>query len=168
MIIGIDAGSTHLKTGIYSLKGDLLSIKHFRVPVYHSKPGYSEYKPEEIFCQMCRHLQEQLADSYHPAAIGISSFGESFVPMGADGSPLSDMIAWFDMRGEELINSLAEKSGTAFLYHLTGQYPSGKYSREKRSFREIRPGYYTEPHGNGGSSNRYAGRDHSKPYPWGN
>lgn len=131
VIIGIDAGSTHLKTGIYSLKGDLLSIKHFRVPVYHSKPGYSEYKPEEIFCQMCRHLQEQLADSYHPAAIGISSFGESFVPMGADGSPLSDMIAWFDMRGEELINSLAEKSGTAFLYHLTGQYPSGKYALAK-------------------------------------
>lgn len=131
VIIGIDAGSTHLKTGIYSLKGDLLSIKHFRVPVYHSKPGYSEYKPEEIFCQMCRHLQQQLADSYYPAAIGISSFGESFVPISANGSSLSDMIAWFDMRGEELINSFAEKSGAAFLYQLTGQYPGGKYALAK-------------------------------------
>lgn len=131
VLIGIDAGSTHLKTAIYSLSGKCLDIIHTRVNVYHSQPDFSEFHPEEIFAALCRNLNTLLANRYTPTAVGISSFGESIVPVDKNGAVLDSMIAWFDMRGQALIDSFAQHFGPEALFSLTGQYASGKFTLAK-------------------------------------
>lgn len=131
VLIGIDAGSTHLKAALYTLKGELIAIKHSRVMTYHSQPSFSEYDAEEIFTQLCSSFRALLTPEYKPVAVGISSFGESVVPVDSNGNALDRAIAWYDMRGQDLIAGFAEKYGVSRLHTLTGQLPSGKFTLSK-------------------------------------
>lgn len=131
ILIGIDAGSTHLKAALYELNGKKIDIRHRRVKVCHPIPEYSEYDTEEIYSQLCSCLNELLTPQYIPVAIGISSFGESIVPVDTHGNPLDRMIAWYDMRGQNKISALAKQYGYTNLYSLTGQSPSGKFTLAK-------------------------------------
>ena len=132
VLIGIDAGSTHLKAGIFDLSCNLIEIHHQRVHVYHSTPGCSEFDAEEIFLDLSIILKKVMSSGkYNPLAIGISSFGEAVVPIRADGSVLSRMITWYDMRGQNDILNFAELLGIENLYRKTGQYASGKFTLSK-------------------------------------
>lgn len=140
VLIGIDAGSTHLKTALYTLQGELISIRHSRVNVYHPIPEFSTFRPQEIFHQLCLSLQEQLSDTYFPVAVGISSFGESIVAVDSNGNPLDDMIAWFDMRGEKYIQDFTSKQDILSLFSTSGQVPSGKFTLAKLLWlKELKP-----------------------------
>ncbi len=131
VFIGIDAGSTHLKAAVYSTEGTMLDIRRCRVNVYQDATGGAVYDAEEIFSQLCRCLRELLRPELRPAAVGISSFGESVVPVDASGKALAKMIAWYDMRGEELIQTFARRFGKSRLSSITGQIPSGKFTLAK-------------------------------------
>lgn len=132
VIIGIDAGSTHLKVGFHDLSGQLLAIRHHKVQVLHSLPEFSEFDADDIFHHLADMLREVMeTNDYNPVAIGISSFGESVVPITKDGTVLDPMIAWYDMRGENDILSFASEYGIKELYKKTGQYASGKFTLAK-------------------------------------
>lgn len=147
ILIGIDAGSTHLKTALYHLDGKRIDVRRRRVRVFHSGPGYSEYDAKEIFSQLCSCLAELRIQEYEPIAIGISSFGESIVPVDEHGTPLDRMIAWYDMRGQALIDTLSQRYGPAKLYSLTGQFPSGKFTLAKLLWlKEHNPGLLRRTH----------------------
>lgn len=131
VLIGIDAGSTHLKAALYNLKGELVDIRHSRILTYHSEPSFSEYDGEEVFSQLCAILKELLTPEYIPVAVGISSFGESVVPVDSEGNTLDRAIAWYDMRGQDSIDKFSDRFGLSRLYAITGQFPSGKFTLAK-------------------------------------
>lgn len=131
VFIGIDAGSTHLKTALYSCEGTLIDIRRCRVHVYQETPEGASYDAEEIFSQLCQCLRDLLRPDLIPAAVGISSFGESIVPIDSSGKALTKMIAWYDMRAQRQIHDFACRFGYDRLYSITGQSPSGKFTLAK-------------------------------------
>lgn len=132
VIIGIDAGSTHLKVGFHNLTGKLLEIRHHKIQVFHSLPEFSEFHPEDIFDHLANILKDVMeTNDYDPIAISISSFGESVVLLSENGSVLDPMIAWYDMRGQHEILKFASEYGIKELYKKTGQYASGKFTLAK-------------------------------------
>ena len=148
VIIGIDAGSTHLKIGFHDLSGQLLEIRHHKIQVLHSLPEFSEFDAEDIFNHLSHILKEVMETSnYDPVAIGISSFGESIVLISKKGKVLDPMIAWYDMRGENDILRFAAEYGIKELYKKTGQYASGKFTLAKLLWlKEKKPFLLSETH----------------------
>lgn len=147
IVIGIDAGSTHLKVGIYTLSGKLITLRHKHVQIYHSRSEYSEYDADEIFLQLCECLKELLLPEYIPVAVGISSFGESVVPVDSQGRVMDKVIAWYDMRGQKLMEEISHHFETLELFHMTGQFPSGKFTLSKLLWmKENKPGLLKNAH----------------------
>ena len=73
------------------------------------------------------------AAALHPdiGAIGVTSFGEAAVPVGADGEPLAPCILYTDPRGLEECAELSERLGERHIMEITGLKPHPMYTLPK-------------------------------------
>ena len=93
--LGIDIGGTGCKCAAFRDTGVQLALSYREYP---AKPGQVNLDPlvlrDSVFA-VIRDCAEKLPDAREVAAITVSSFGESFVPLAADGTPLSDIVLYF-------------------------------------------------------------------------
>lgn len=134
--IGIDAGTTNIKTAVFDDKGHKTTIISDRTPTEKVQVGstYSyEYNTEKIFDIICSQLRRICRDTQIKdiRAIGISSMAESGIPMDEYDRPLSYAIAWFDTRSDKQASELSEKLGDKHLFHITGHFSSYKFGITK-------------------------------------
>lgn len=105
-LLGLDIGTTGCKAIIYSDAGELLGAEYLEYSII-AGDGTFEIDPNLVWQSVCAVLRGAVGKAgVRVDAIGISSFGESAVPIGRDGSVLANAILYTDPRGGEECKAL--------------------------------------------------------------
>ena len=138
--LGIDIGGTGCKCVAFSDEGEQLALSYEEYPLAAGTVNL----PPEILCQSVFHViracADKLADKEDIAAITVSSFGESFVPLDADGNPLDDIRMYFGHSESTAFNALVERVGKERFMDICRILPDSSYSLAKMLYtNEIAP-----------------------------
>ncbi len=134
--IGIDAGTTNIKTTAFDENGKRIALISERTPTEKVTLGDShcyEFNAEKIFDIILSELRKisELAHGYQIRGISVSSMAESGIPVDKDFHPLSFAIAWYDTRSEQQAAALSRMAGDRRLYEITGHFSSYKFGITK-------------------------------------
>jgi len=129
--LGIDIGGTGCKCAAFRDTGVQLALSYREYP---AKPGQVNLDPlvlrDSVFA-VIRDCAEKLPDAREVAAITVSSFGESFVPLAADGTPLSDIVLYFANSESGEFDRLVSAVGAERFMRITCVLPDASYSLAK-------------------------------------
>jgi len=111
LLLGIDAGTTSVKSGLFNADGQCLAVARQEYQLSTPHANWAELDPE-IYWQACvsttqKVLQQTGANDV--AAVSVSSQGETMVALDAKGKPVYPAIVWLDNRAEREAAFLAEK-----------------------------------------------------------
>ena len=128
-LLGLDIGTTGCKANIFN---DFIFKKTF----YKSYPSIRNEKEAIIDIDKLREsifdiIQESLEEFPYIEAIGITSFGESFVLLDKDDNVLFDCMLLGDPRGLVECSELEKDFGNDYLKRVTGQYANPTLSFSK-------------------------------------
>jgi len=132
-LLSFDIGSSHCKGVLFSEKGEILAQGAQAYAPEFPKPHFAEMNPEVFWTAVCtvsRMLAAQSADD-PVRAIGLSSHGETFVPLGSNGEPLCPAILNIDNRASSEAAWIADRFGRARVFRTTGQIVSPIYTLTK-------------------------------------
>jgi len=104
ILIGIDIGSSNVKTVLFNSDCELLAIETQEYPTLMPKPGWTEYNANDWWECVINTLNKCFIKTQinlnRIAAIAFSSLGACPVPMDADGNVLYNCIPWSDQRAQ--------------------------------------------------------------------
>lgn len=138
-LAGLDIGSTGCKVAVYADTGEYLGKVYQDYPVQRVN---SEHEADaSAIWQAVRTLLARAAEEYPGiGGVGVTSFGESFVLLDEDDTPLLPVMLYTDPRGAEECQKLSEGLGTENIIRKTGVAPAPMYSLPKLMWvKENRP-----------------------------
>lgn len=126
---GLDVGTTGCKLSIYNDKGIFMcnSYKEYEVNRHN---GEHEIDASVIFDSVCSVIRD-CASEYEIAAIGVTTFGETFAALDENDKILLPSMLYTDPRGEEECRILCENCGEERLTYTSGVKPHRMYSLPK-------------------------------------
>ncbi|MCL2118670.1 MAG: FGGY family carbohydrate kinase [Planctomycetaceae bacterium] len=104
LLLGIDLGSTSIKTILYDLDGQVAARASRPMQRFHPNPEHPEWTvwdPDELWSQTataCRDIVSQIADPAAIKGIATTGMGMDGLPMGEHGERLYPLISWHDPR----------------------------------------------------------------------
>jgi xylulokinase len=105
LLIGIDLGSSNVKTLLVDDQGRTLGIETEEYPTLFPKPGWIEYDPNDwwnaVKGTLRRLFARTKADPQRVAGIGVSGLGCCAVPMDEQGNLLYNALPWSDLRAQK-------------------------------------------------------------------
>jgi xylulokinase len=127
---GLDVGSTGSKITIFSEDGIMLH------QAYHSYPVSRELDTHEInAADIWEAVRTLIADAVKVTpnlhAVGIATFGESFVLLDKDDKILLPTMMYTDPRGAEEAEELVDRFGILMMQNITGVNPHSMYGLPK-------------------------------------
>lgn len=129
-IAGLDIGSTGSKITVFSEDGQLLHQAYRNYPVSRELNAHEIHAGDiwEAVCDLLSGAAEQI-----PAlqAVGISTFGESFVLLDENEQILLPTMMYTDPRGGSEANELVEHFGMLTMQSITGVNPHAMYGLPK-------------------------------------
>lgn len=100
--LGIDVGTSSIKTGLWSADGHLAAKAVRTYPTHRPAPTWAEQDPMDWWRALGETIQEVLHHSELAASqiagIGIDSTGWTFVPVDSAGNTLHNALIWQDRR----------------------------------------------------------------------
>ena len=129
--LGVDIGGTGAKCVAFRDDGEQLALSYVEYP---NPPGKVNLEPEVLSAsvvQVIRDCVDALPDRDAVAAIAVSSFGESFVPVDVQGRALSDIIMYFANSSSSEFDALVEKVGAEKFMQIARIMPDASYSLSK-------------------------------------
>ncbi len=129
IICGLDVGTTGCKLTSYDEKGNFVCNFYQEYDVRRQN-GEHEIDATVIWEAVCRVIR-QTAQSYPIDAIGVTTFGESFVALDENDVPLLPAMLYTDPRGTEECRKLCERMDEARITHICGVKPHSMYSLPK-------------------------------------
>jgi sugar (pentulose or hexulose) kinase len=125
LFLGVDAGTTAMKAGLFDLDGHALAIASQEYSLETPHPAWVEMNPE-IYWQTCcqavrRVLEQSRAQAKDVRGLAISSQGETLIALDAAGKPTRKAIVWLDNRAAEQSEALRKDFSQAELFEVTGQ-----------------------------------------------
>jgi xylulokinase len=141
LLVGLDLGTSSVKAVVYdSDSGRILSRASRPTPVQHPQDNWSEHDPEALWQAVCACLREVCSELPPVQGIGIASMAEAGVPIGIDGRPLDNAIAWYDRRSEPQTTLIEREFPAGPLFAISGQRVSPSFGLTKLIWlRENRP-----------------------------
>lgn len=130
MIIGgLDVGTTGCKLTAYDNQGNYIfnSYKEYEVS---RQSGEHEIDANVIFDAVCEVIRET-AKNYELSAIGVTTFGETFVILDENDNVLLPSMLYTDQRGDDECKLLCEALGEERLTYISGVKPHQMYSLPK-------------------------------------
>lgn len=129
LIGGLDVGTTGCKLTTYDDKGNFVynSYKEYEVS---RKGGEHEIDAEAIFNAVCAVFADT-AKKYDLSAVGITTFGETFVALDENDNALLPSMLYTDPRGEDECKYLCDALGEDKIIHIAGVKPHQMYSLPK-------------------------------------
>ena len=126
---GLDIGTTGCKVSVYDDKGNFVcnSYREYKVS---RKDGEHEFDAEMIFDAVCEVIKEA-SKTCEISAIGVTSFGESFVALDECDRALFPSMLYTDPRGEDECAALTAALGEKKLIEISGVKPNQMYSLPK-------------------------------------
>lgn len=121
-VLGIDIGTSGCKAGMYNTEGDQLAFADRTYDVMFSGNGGAELDSDEVI-EKCFEVIKECTSQAGPKsvrALSISSQGEAFTSIGADGKTLCNAMVSSDNRAEPSIDNVTAKVDKDKLYRITG------------------------------------------------
>lgn len=103
-LLGIDVGTTGLKSVLYDTNGRILAKASREYPTMHPKPGWAEQSPQ-LWWKLTKAAIHEVLAKVSPSAknniagIGVSALAPLVLPVNKKGEPLRPAIIWMDTRG---------------------------------------------------------------------
>ena len=105
VLIGIDIGSTNIKTVIFDRFLNILANEALEIKILYPNPGWTEYDPSDWWDLLKKTLVKAVGkakiDPKTVCGIGVSSLGCCTVPLDSDGNHTYNAIPWHDHRAEK-------------------------------------------------------------------
>jgi sugar (pentulose or hexulose) kinase len=105
LLVGVDVGTTNLKAVAIRSTGRVEAVARRATVIRRPGPGASEFDLDaldrsliEVLAELAERLRAGGIDPASVAAIGVDSFGESFVGLDGDGRRITPCPTWFDRR----------------------------------------------------------------------
>ena len=130
MIIGgLDVGTTGCKLTAFDHEGNFIynSYKEYEVT---RKNGEHELDASVIFCAVCDVISD-VAKNCSLSAIGVTTFGETFVALDKYNNVLLPSMLYTDPRGEKECTELCEKLSEEKITYISGVKPHQMFSLPK-------------------------------------
>jgi xylulokinase len=120
--MGVDVGTSGCKAVIFNENGQQLAAASCEYDVIFSDDGGAELNSDEVI-EKCFSVIRGSARQVTPGsvrALGISSQGEAFTAIGADGKALCHAMVSSDIRSERYISQWSQNFDEKKLYQITG------------------------------------------------
>ena len=142
-IIGIDVGTTHVKSVIFDERGTEISKSVVGTPSVTDSEGRVMWEPEAIWEAVAEATCDSMAalhagisieddkDDLQIVGVAVASVGESGVPLDRKGQPLYPIIPWFDNRTVPQAQWWVKEVGREQTAEITGLAVKHIYSAQK-------------------------------------
>jgi gluconokinase len=120
--LGIDIGTTSVKTVAFSKEGKLIARESVAYSISHPHPEWSEQNPEEIF-QAFQSTVEKILQKLAPNLPVLCSFSaamHSLIAVDSSGQAISPSIIWADNRAVGFADKIHAENKARILYEHTG------------------------------------------------
>lgn len=120
--MGVDIGTTGCKAVVFDDRGGQLALAYREYPLLSPQPGWAEIDSRQVMERCFEVIREAAAAVPADPVRGlcVSSQGEAFTPVGADGTLLGNGMVSSDGRAAELSRTWSEEFGRRKLYRSTG------------------------------------------------
>jgi len=129
--LGIDIGGTGCKCVAFRDDGEQLASAYCEYPMKPGEVNLNALVLRDSVFAVIHGCVEKLENPRAVAAITVSSFGESFVPVAADGMPLTDIILYFANTESDEFTRLVNQIGRERFMEITCVLPDASYSLAK-------------------------------------
>ena len=129
--LGIDIGGTGCKCVAFRDNGEQVALSYREYPTKPGEINLDALALRESVFFVISDCVRKLEDPKDVAAITVSSFGESFVPVDKDGQPLTDIILYFANTESGAFTDLVNTIGAEKFMRITCVLPDASYSLAK-------------------------------------
>ena len=123
-ILGIDIGTTNVKSVLFALNGSILIQESAEYSTCFPQPGWAEQDAEQWWAATVETIYKITTNlkinQYEIAAIGVSSQAHTVLPLDIKGNPLRNALIWMDRRSEKECDFLRQKIGEVKIKEITG------------------------------------------------
>ncbi len=121
-LLAFDIGSSRCKAALFTAEGKTLAEDVQTYTPEFPEPSYVEMDAEKFWDAICRSARtlKEAAARDPVQALSISSHGESFVAVGADGAAVAPAILNIDARASREAQWLEAEIGRRRLFNITG------------------------------------------------
>lgn len=134
LLMGIDIGTTHIKTAVFDCNGRQEALTVVDNPVFRTNNGLHFYDPVEIQKKVfttIKNTLKQLDGEYEIAGVSVASMAEAGVPVDRHGKCIYHIIPWFDPRTKAQAEWWEKNFEPLKIYEETGLILRPKYSLNK-------------------------------------
>ncbi|MGB9640622.1 MAG: xylulokinase [Anaerolineales bacterium] len=112
LLLGIDAGTTSVKAGLFTPDGECLAIARYEYQLDTPQADRAELNPE-IYWQACcaavnQAIQSAAISPQQIIALSVSSQGETIITLDRFGKPIYPALIWLDNRAVKEAEKLAQ------------------------------------------------------------
>ena len=124
LLLAVDLGTTAIKVALFDAEGTLLALANHEYRLITPSDGVVELPGPVYWETTVRGIHDVLAETaVEPgriAGVGISSQGETFVPLDADGQELRNAIVWLDARASDEAGEIGAAFPIEECHRITG------------------------------------------------
>lgn len=124
-VIGIDLGTSAIKTLVLSASGEIRGISEQSVDLEYPQPDWCEMDPEKYWLAVCSSLTEAIRQSgvskESIKGISFSSQAETLIVVDYAGNPLRKGIVWLDNRSKKEATEIEQNFGRDLINKISGQ-----------------------------------------------
>jgi len=142
LFIGLDCSTSACKAIVWDCRGAAIGTGVQPLSVITPRPTWHEQPAEEWRTAACKAIRQAVSgvDGRRLKALSIAHQRETFVPVDAEGRPLSNGILWMDERARGLLPGLEASFGGREFHRLTGKQLSVNLTIAKIAWiREFQP-----------------------------
>jgi xylulokinase len=146
LLMGIDVGTTRVKTLLFDLSGNVVGQAGRNVTLLRPREGWAEQDAEELWQAVvvtaCEAVAQAGADA-RVLGLSLSTQTGTLVPVDAEGHPLRTAFNWMDRRGVQVIEGLHQILDADEIHRLCGWGLSGgSVLAHIEWLRQYEPAYY--------------------------
>lgn len=130
-LLGIDVGTTAVKSAIFSDDGLLIDQASTEYETYYPYQNAAEQEPDDwwqaVVVTVREILEKTRIQSSAIAAIAVSSQGPTMLAVDKTGRPVYPALIWMDQRADDACAFLREKIGADLIFRTTGNAINSYY-----------------------------------------
>ncbi len=115
LLLGLDIGTTSVKAGLFNVEGHCLGSARRDYALRTPAVDHVELDAETYWDATCRVIREALASQdargQEIVGVGVSSQGETVIPVDRRGNPIHPALVWLDNRAHNESQQLNEQLG---------------------------------------------------------
>ena len=129
--LGVDIGGTGAKCVAFRENGQQVAISYLEYPTPVGSTDLDPRLLRDVAFQVIADCVQVLPRGEEVAAVTVSSFGESFVPIDEQGEPLTNIIMYFADTQSGEFDDLVRRVGAETFMRITRTKPDAFYSLSK-------------------------------------